>query len=77
MSALTFEKNRGKRYIACPDVAQRVGFEPTVPSLVHLISSCSGYLEDKRPYEILRPSDTLFRSDFESDGLPKQRVEKV
>ena len=39
----TFEKSRGKRYIACPDVAQRVGFEPTVPLLVHLISSQGRY----------------------------------
>ena len=27
--ALTFKKSRSKRYIACSDVAQRVGFEPT------------------------------------------------
>ena len=29
VSALTFKKSRSKRYIACSDVAQRVGFEPT------------------------------------------------
>ena len=59
------------------DVAQRVGFEPTVPLLVHLISSCSGYWEDKKLQEILRSPDTPFHSDFESDELPKQRVEKM
>ena len=29
--ALTFEKSRSKRYAACSDVAEAVGFEPTVP----------------------------------------------
>ena len=32
MSALRFiQKNRSKRYEACSDVAEGVGFEPTVP----------------------------------------------
>ena len=38
-----FKKSRSKRYTACSDMADRVGFEPTVPLLVHLISSQGRY----------------------------------
>ena len=46
-----FKKSRSKRYTACSDMAERVGFEPTVPLLVHLISSQGRYNHfDTCPY---------------------------
>ena len=51
--ALTFEKSRSKRYKACSDVAEAVGFEPTVPLRVHLISSQGRYNHfDTCPYSV-------------------------
>ena len=37
--ALTFEKSRSKRYAACSDVADEVGFEPTSRFRDYRISS--------------------------------------
>ncbi len=39
----TKHKNRRKRYVACDELAEWVGFEPTVPLPVHLISSQGRY----------------------------------
>ena len=78
MSALWLKKSRSKRYIACSDVADEVGFEPTSPVRDYRISSAGRYDHfDTHPYLNVRRTHSKAFPEYRSSAPNKNFAHRL